>query len=248
VPIGPNVGPDAAPEDRTTARRALGVAPDRFVLAFFGFVHPVKGIETLLRALARAREARPDLLLWIVGGVHSLALRGDEANGYEATIRALIGELGLADIVTMTGFQPDSEGGAGLRAADLAVLPFNHGATMKSGTLVTCLSYGLPVLTTGGPEGAGLGPGSGAWVVPPRDPAALSEAILHLAADADLRRDLGRAGLSASETYGWSRIVEEHRRIYLEDRGRVSAGGASGGAPSRDDLRRHRALGPAALR
>lgn len=214
VPIGPNVGPEAAPGDRAAARRALGVDSDRLVLAFFGFVHPVKGIETLLQATARVRETRPDVRLWVVGGVHSLALRGEEADGYEAKVRALIAELGLTDAVELTGFQPDEAVGRRLRAADLAVLPFNHGAMMKSGTLVTCLSYGLPVITTSGADLNPLRHGLDVWVVPPTTPEALAAAILTLAADEHLRRGLGAAALDVAASYSWPRIAAEHLSLY----------------------------------
>lgn len=214
VPIGPNVGPDVAPVGRDAARHASGIAPDRFIAVFFGFVHPVKGIETLLQAMARLHREGSDISLWIVGGVHSLALRGGEADGYEAKVRTLIRDLDLSDVVRMTGFRTDVEVGQILRAADIAVLPFNHGATMKSGTLVTCLSYGLPVVTTSGADLCPLRHGSDVWVVPPKDPTALAGALRQLRADAALRANLSQGGVAASAAYSWPRIAELHRAIY----------------------------------
>src|SRR5262249_22314531 len=110
IPIGPNVGiPERALADRAEARRWLGVGPEDFVLIYFGFVHPVKGVETLIRAVRVARAQRPAVKLWIVGGVESLALRGGEAAAYERSIRSLITDEAGADAIDLTSFLPDGE-------------------------------------------------------------------------------------------------------------------------------------------
>ena len=54
VPLAPNVQ-DLGPADRDETRHRLGVPADAQVVAFFGFVHPVKGLRYLIEALARLR-------------------------------------------------------------------------------------------------------------------------------------------------------------------------------------------------
>jgi glycosyltransferase involved in cell wall biosynthesis len=215
IPIGPNVGPEVALDmTRETARARLGVPSDRFVAIFFGFVHPVKGIETLLQAMRRIHSVLPLATLWIVGGVHSLALRGDDADAYEGRIRQMIDDLDLGKAVEVTGYLPDTEVACRLRAADLAVLPFNHGVTLKSGSLVTCLSYRLPVLATTGGDLSGLRHGDGIWLVPPRDPVALAEAFGHLASNRLLRERLAAGGEAMSSEFSWARIAQRHLDLY----------------------------------
>jgi glycosyltransferase involved in cell wall biosynthesis len=215
IPIGPNVGAmDGVSTDRGEARTSLSVRPDQPVVTYFGFVHPVKGIETLIRSVRLARAHLPNLTLWIVGGVESLALRGEEAVAYERTIRSFIAAEGVADAVELTGFLPDVEVARRLAAADVAVLPFNHGATLKSGTLITSLSYGLPTVTTLGGNLHPLRHGEDVWLVPPRDSAALSEALVRLANDNALRSQLRRGALEASRNFAWSKIVRRHRDLY----------------------------------
>lgn len=215
VPIGPNIGPDLAPDpSRGVARLRLNVPSDQVIGVYFGFVHPVKGIEYLLQALRLARVHHPELRLWIVGGVHSLALRGAEADGYEAKVRSLIAALELEDVVTFTGFVADAEVARRLQAADFAVLPFNHGATLKSGTLISCLSFGLPVLTTEGGDLGALRHGESVWTVPRRDPDALAVALETFVGDPELRQRLGSAGRQISFAYDWAEIASRHRELY----------------------------------
>ncbi len=223
VPIGPNVGPESAPAiDRAAARRQYAVSDDRIVLTFFGFVHPVKGIEYLLRGLATLDDVRRrQVTLWIVGGVESLALRAGEAVDYEAKLRRLIAELDLGKHVAFLGFRSDGEVAARLRAADLAVLPFTRGATLKSGTLITALSFGLPVLTTAGGDLDPLRHAESVWLVPGRDAGALRDALARLLDDQPLRARLGRAGARIGQRYTWSGIVRRHVELY-EGTGGVS--------------------------
>jgi glycosyltransferase involved in cell wall biosynthesis len=84
IPIGANV--EVFPIDRTTARtKLLQVAnwtETVQVIAFFGFLHPVKGLETLLAAFQTVSNLHPSARLILIGGVESLALRGAEAKNY----------------------------------------------------------------------------------------------------------------------------------------------------------------------
>ena len=233
VPIGPNVSPDVAPETtREGARDALGIGRDRFIVVFFGFVHPVKGIETLLKAMRIVRERCPTSLLWMVGGVESLALRASDAEEYAGRIRGTIADLGLHGVVQMTGYLPDVDAARRLRAADLAVLPLNHGMTMKSGSLITCLSSGLPVLTTLGGDASELRHGENVWLVPPRNPDALADAILHLAANEGLRAHIASAGRELAVRFEWPAIARRHIELY-SSRGLPFPGTATKPSPPR---------------
>ncbi len=235
LPIGPNVGPEAAPEPtREAARARLGTEADRFVAVFFGFVHPVKGIATLLEAMRIVKDRRPDARLWLVGGVESLALRGSDAVGYAEWIHRSIVDLGLTSVASATGYLPDPEAARLLRAADLAVLPLNHGVTMKSGSLITCLSFGLPVLATGTGDVSELRHGENVWLVPPRDPDALALAMLDLAADPGRRDRIASAGRALAERFAWPDIARRHVDLYASpnsSRGRLSPGTATAPSP-----------------
>jgi glycosyltransferase involved in cell wall biosynthesis len=67
--------------------------------------------------------------------------------------------------------------------------------------------------------------------VPPRDPAALGEALGRLLERPSLRADLGARGIETSRRYAWPTIAERLEEIYgsLVGPGRVTVGAESQG-------------------
>ena len=217
IPLVANI--DVAPigydEAREGARYRYGWPPDAEIIAFFGFLHPVKGLETLLSAFERVLEGRPKARLLLVGGVESLALRGEEAAWYWDKLRALVEELGLDGMVEMTGYVPEQETSRLLSGVDVGVLPFNHGVTLKSGTLLALLAHGLPVVVTRpDPPEPELADGRLARVVERRDAFGLASALSKLLADAAERARLGEAGHAYTQGLSWPAIARRHVEVY----------------------------------
>lgn len=221
IPIGSNIAcRPPADFDRDRQRSRWGVGPDAWLLAYFGFLNPGKGGETLIRALAGlARAGRPAHLLMVGGTVGS----SDPTNqAYLARIEALIGELGLDDRVHWTGFTSAEEVSANLLAADCAVLPYREGASLRHGSLMAALAHGLPIVSTQLPtvvrEAAGHFPilqdGASALLVPPDDPAQVAEAVTRLMADQALRSRLAQAALDLSREFRWEAIAQRHLEAY----------------------------------
>jgi glycosyltransferase involved in cell wall biosynthesis len=115
---------------RAEARAAGGV---RRRLLFFGMVRPYKGLDLLLRALARV----PDV---------SLTVAGEFWGGLEET-RALIAELGLGERVDLRPGYVPAENLPGLFAeADVLVLPYRSATASQNAWLGH--EHGLPVIAT----------------------------------------------------------------------------------------------------
>jgi glycosyltransferase involved in cell wall biosynthesis len=111
---------------------AVEGAPCR--LLFFGIVRPYKGLDVLLRALARVP---PHVTLTVAG----------EFWGGTAATEGLIGELGITGRVTLRpGYVPASEIPELFGAADALVLPYRS-ATASQNTLLA-FAYGVPVIAT----------------------------------------------------------------------------------------------------
>jgi polysaccharide biosynthesis protein PslF len=84
ISIAPNV--EVAEIERSIARQKLlqvcHWSDNSVVIAFFGFLHPVKGLETLFPAFKQVLVKYPQVKLLLIGGVESLALPKEQANHY----------------------------------------------------------------------------------------------------------------------------------------------------------------------
>ena len=162
----PAVRPDDGPLDVLTVGRLV----------------PDKGQALLLRALARLRDAGVPVRLTIVGD-------GPDRRALER----LAGRLGVSDRVEFTGALGQPEVAARLRGADVFCLPsFAEGLPV---VLMEAMAQGLPVIATRIAAVAELVDDgvSGALVSPSRVDE-LAEAIARLAADPELRSQMGEAG------------------------------------------------------
>ena len=233
VPLSANV--DVAPvsrdEARDEARSRHGWPPDAEVLAYFGFLHPVKGIETLLKAHAELLQSRPGARLLLIGGVESLALCAEEAAWYRNKLQALVKELGLEGRVEMTGYLSEEDASRLLSGADVGVLPFNEGVTLKSGALLTLFAHGLPVVATRPePPEPTLTDGRLLRLVERRDAPGLAFALLGLLANATGRARLGEAGRAYTRDLSWPAVAERHVEVYesvLEERRSARGSGSA---------------------
>jgi glycosyltransferase involved in cell wall biosynthesis len=116
-----------------SAERPAVTAPG-IGLLFFGIVRPYKGLDILLRALAKAP---PELTLTVAG----------EFWGGTAATEKLIADLGLTGRVALrAGYVPASQVPALFAAADVLVMPY-RAATASQNPLIA-FAYGLPVIAT----------------------------------------------------------------------------------------------------
>lgn len=217
IPIGANV--EVAQIDRTVARQKLrqmyGWMEDTAIVAFFGFLHPVKGLETLLPAFKHILAVQPQARLLLIGGVESLALPGEQATRYWNQLQALIAELDLKETVQMTGYLDADTASHYLGGCDIGVLPFNHGVTLKSGSLLTLLAHGLPVVATRShPPDLHLEEKPLVRAIAPRNSSELAMELIQLLTNLALQEQLKSAGCHFSRQFAWTSIAEAHLEIY----------------------------------
>jgi len=214
IPIAANV--EVSPIERDTARQLLrekcSWSSETIAIAFFGFLHPVKGLETLLPAFKQVQQIQPQARLVLVGGVESLALRGEDAKRYWDQLHAIVAELNLSKFVHLTSYVSAETASHYLAGADIGVLPFNHGITLKSGSLLTLLAHGLPVVATQHIES--LPDGHPVRLVPVRDIDALAAELLLLLKNPFERSSLGEAGRTFMQDFSWQNIARSHQLVY----------------------------------
>lgn len=217
IPIAMNV--EAISIDRTTARQhlrqQLGWSEAAKVITFFGFLHPVKGLETLLAAFQQISTQHPEVHLLLIGGVESLALPGEAAQHYWQQLQTQIANLNLIDRVHMTGYISAAEVSRYLTGADIGVLPFNHGVTLKSGSLLTLFAHKLPVIATRHEQvDAELANDRLLLSVPPRQVAALAAAIQVLLQNPAMHDRLAATAAKFVTSLNWETIAAKHLALY----------------------------------
>jgi len=230
IPIGPNIG--LVTRDRAHARRSLrqrlGMRPEAPLVVFFGFLHPVKDLDRLIRAVGLLEVAHPDLRLVLMGGVESHSMPPRLAGQLRRALEGVARRHGVDDKVVFTDYIPASRVSETLLAADVAAFPFKNGVTMKSGSLLAALSHGVPVIATSR-DGAASEDEGVLWIAP-EDTAALASGIDRLLVDPAVGSRLRRAGAALIECYRWPSIAAAHARVYVDvmarsyDRDRMHGG------------------------
>ena len=213
IPIGSNITTYTPNHiELQEARDLLGLHPGDCLLGYFGFLNESKGADTLLHALAGLDER---VHLVFIGGQTGSS---DPANNqsFLGQLQALIGELGLESRVHWTGFQPDQRVSTFLHAADLMVMPYRDGVSLRRGTLMAVLAHGRPLLTTTPPSPTPeLIHGQNVWLVPPDDAAGLATAVRALIANPALRDQLGQHAAQVADLFTWDKIAKE-TAVFLE--------------------------------
>src|SRR6266436_6595056 len=145
-----------------------------------GRLIPIKGHIVLLRAFAEARRQLPDLELEIAG-------RGP----LEPALKALVRELDITDAVRFLG-QVSPIQAAIERAAVVVVPSMGEGFGMAA---LEAMERSRPVIAAAvGGLGELVRDGETGLLVPPGEAAPLRDAILRLAGNLDLAREMGAAG------------------------------------------------------
>jgi glycosyltransferase involved in cell wall biosynthesis len=160
-----------------------------------------KGIEYLLQALQLARAAGADFTLDVIGGG---PLRAD--------LERLARDAGIAQLVTFHGPRPREEIVHLMARSDVLVLP---SIVETFGiVLIEALAAGLPIITTTAvPDHDRLRRGFGI-VVPPRDAAALRDAILEMRLNGWAFPQ--RAAAEIARSYSAEVIANRWEEIYRE--------------------------------
>ncbi|MFN3929803.1 MAG: glycosyltransferase, partial [Thermoflexus sp.] len=213
IPIGSNIQPPMDLPGTEEARRRLGLPLDCPLIGFFGFLHPSKGFDVLLEAVAALiREGMP------LGLVHigaTVAPSDPSQNDYAFWCRRRIAELGLQDHLWETGYRPPEEISLAFAAVDLCALPYRDGVSFRRGTLMAALAHGRAVISTTPrvpiPE---LRDGENIMLVPPEDPVALATAIRDVLRDQALRSRLEAGARALAEHFTWERIAAQVEQVF----------------------------------
>ncbi len=214
IPIGSNIKTYRPNHiEIAEARELLHVSQADYLLGYFGFLHESKGADTLIEALAQLPASTH---LVFIGG-QTGASDPDNNQSFLRQLQGQIKALGLAERVHWTGFVDDRRVSTFLHAADLMVMPYRDGVSLRRGTLMAALAHERPLLSTipqtPTPE---LIHGKNCWLVPANDAAVLAQAVQTLIADPDLRQNLGAGATAVAGHFTWDHIAAQTLDFFRE--------------------------------
>ncbi|HET7011415.1 MAG TPA: glycosyltransferase [Anaerolineales bacterium] len=197
------------------AREFVGVPKDGRMLLFVGRIEPLKGIDTLLEAVAFLKKEgvprRGPLCLAVIGGD---ADEDGEPGSVEMTrLQDLRGRLDIEDTVTFLGKRDQDTLQYYYSAAEVVVVPSHY----ESFGLVAleAMACGTPVVAS---ETGGLvflvRDGETGFHVPAGDPEALADRLGQLLEDELLRERLGKQAAEYAKRYAWPLVADQIVDLY----------------------------------
>jgi D-inositol-3-phosphate glycosyltransferase len=202
-----------SPRNATQAKTHLGLPDKRYIL-FVGRIDPVKGIDTLLRAMKLVKgnpHALQDVHLLIIGGDldHTDAATDSEIN----KLKRLTGTLGIKDMVTFLGAQRQDQLPYFFAAADMCILPSRYESFGM--VALEAMACGTPVIASkvGGLASFIQNEMSG-LLIPEGDEVSLAEKILLLLTDTSFKDTLGREARNRALEFSWPVVTQQVLSLY----------------------------------
>jgi glycosyltransferase involved in cell wall biosynthesis len=162
----------------------------------------VYGIDTAIRAAALVRKEFPGLVFSIAG-----------AGAQRHALERLVVELELTHVVRFTGRLAVAEVVALYADADIVLNPSR--ADNTPGSLLEAAACGVPIVSTNvGGVPYLVEHGRSAWLVPPDSPDAMAEAIVLVACDSRLRRELRAGGIEIARACSWPTVKHQWLQLF----------------------------------
>jgi glycosyltransferase involved in cell wall biosynthesis len=188
---------------RIAERRRLAAAPLEPYLLCASTLHPHKNLDRLVRVFARIHKAHPEFRLVLAG------MRGF----FAAPVELAIGELGLTDAVTVTGWIPRER----LYGLFERAWAFVYPSTFEGFGIpvLEALAAGIPTVASSIPPLREVA-GEAALLVDPLSDDQLAGAIERVLCDASLRARLADAGPRRASQFSWERAAGETLHVLRE--------------------------------
>ena len=202
-----------SPRNSAQAKAHLGLPDKRYIL-FVGRIDPVKGIDTLLRAMQLVKGTRNPLQdehLLIIGGDLDPAVAATDSEINK--LKRLTRTLGIKDMVTFLGAQRQDQLPYFYAAADMCILPSRYESFGM--VALEAMACGTPVIASkvGGLASFIQNEMSG-LLIPEGDEVSLAEKILLLLSDTSFKNTLGREARNRALEFSWPVVTRQVLSLY----------------------------------
>jgi len=194
------------------ARQYIGLDPGERIALFVGRIEPLKGVDTLIKAMS-CQRSRPlgRVTLAIIGGDPNASQQ--EMSAEMARLQQLCDDLCMGRMVVFLGKRAQDTLPYYYSAADVLVMPSHYESFGM--VALEAMACGTPVIAS---QVGGLAylikDGETGYHVPDQDPEALCEKMLLLLGDVELRKKMGLQAEQYARNYAWATIAAQIVEVY----------------------------------
>jgi D-inositol-3-phosphate glycosyltransferase len=201
------------PIRKDEAKEYIGLSVHQPTLLFVGRIEPLKGIDTLIEAIAIMRAAGTEVCLMIIGGDPDVD--NNNLNSEVSRLRMMSERAGVADLITFLGKRSQDSLPYYYSAADAVVVPSHYESFGM--VALEAMACGVPVVAS---QVGGLAflvqDGITGFTVPVDEPQALANRLIRLVTEPDLREKLGSQAAKLAREYAWEKIAPQILDLYRE--------------------------------
>ena len=204
------------PEDE--ARAYIGVSPDDCMALFVGRIEPLKGIDTLMKAVAMMgmHDAKHPFYVAIIGGEPDAAPA--EITEEMAHLQGLCDELCLGTMTLFLGKRAQDTLPYYYSAAEVLLMPSHYESFGM--VALEAMACGTPVIAS---QVGGLAylvkDGETGYHVPFDSPDVLAKKLGALLSDRELRKKMGGNAADYAKEYAWKKIAAQIVEVYEDVQG-----------------------------
>ena len=197
------------------ARQYIGLARDDRMILFVGRIEPLKGVDTLIKAVAclQLKNLKEPVRLAVIGGDPDAA--PEEISEEMASLQKLCDDLTVGKMVAFLGKRNQDTLPYYYSAAEVVVMPSYYESFGM--VALEAMACGTPVLAS---QVGGLAflvqDGITGYTVPAEDNEALCERLTAILGDESLRLRMGQNAAEYARNYDWEKIAKQIVTVYGE--------------------------------
>lgn len=199
------------------AKQFIGLKPDNRMILFVGRIEPLKGVDTLIKAmscfdLSLTNREQP-VHLAIIGGEPDA--HPSDMSEEMSRLQKMCDDLCMGGMVLFLGKRAQDTLPYYYSSAEVLVMP----SLYESFGMVAleAMACGTPVIAS---EVGGLGylvqDGITGYTIPDSDPGVLCEKLSGLLGNAELRAEMGQRAAEYAKNYAWEQIAASIINVYKE--------------------------------
>jgi D-inositol-3-phosphate glycosyltransferase len=197
------------------AKQYIGLKPENRMVLFVGRIEPLKGVDTLLQAMAclQLDEAMWPVHLAIIGGDPSA--KPEDMTVEMIRLQKMCDDLAMGQMVIFLGKRGQDTLPYYYSAAEVLVMPSHYESFGM--VALEAMACGTPVIAS---EVGGLAylvrDGKTGFTIPSSEPDKLCEKLSWLLSDPALHRTMGLRAAEEAQSYSWDKIAAQIVNVYEE--------------------------------